>query len=409
MSADVIYISYDGMTDPLGRSQVLPYLTGLATLGHRIRLVSLEKPRLLLSGGEAVRRICREAEIEWHPLPYRKRPPILSAWFNVGALRRAARRLNRERRAHFTHCRSDLAGMAGLALKRTQGVPLLYDMRAFWPDERAEGGAWDQSKPLYRAIFRYFKKRQRELVAEAEEIVVLSEEGRKALAGLHEVPRAPVTIIPCCADFDHFTLGATEERQARRAELTLRDDAPLLVHLGSIGANVMLEEMLDFLMVYRERFASAQLLFLAPDGADKILSAARKKGVEGAIHLRSANREQVPHWLAAADLGLFFVRPVFSKNAASPAKLGEMLASGLPIVTNSGVGDVASILNELGAGIILSHFDKSAYRHAVNQLTDMDFNAEQIREEARRSLDVRVGIARYDGIYRRMTIRASRG
>ena len=40
---NVMYISYDGLTDPLGRSQILPYLEKLAALGHLIHIVSLEK------------------------------------------------------------------------------------------------------------------------------------------------------------------------------------------------------------------------------------------------------------------------------------------------------------------------------------------------------------------------------
>jgi glycosyltransferase involved in cell wall biosynthesis len=404
VSADLIYISYDGMTDALGRSQVLPYLTGLAALGHRIRLVSLEKPALLDSGGEAVRRICRDAGIEWHPLRYRNRPPILSAMLNIGALRRKALRLHQERPADFTHCRSDLAGMAGLALKRRHGVPMLYDMRAFWPDERAEGGAWDQSKPLYRALFSYFKARQRELIVEADEIVMLAEEGRKALPIR---PRAPVTVIPCCADFDHFTLP-DGRRDERRRELGLPQDAPLLVHLGSIGCNVLLGEMLDFFAAYRERYPDAQMLFLAPEGKGTIRAAARERGVQNAVHVRSGTREEVPVWLGAADLGLFFVRPVLSKKAASPTKLGEMLAVGLPVVTNSGVGDVEAIVAELAAGAVVSTFDPPAYRDAIERISRLGIAPGELREKARKWFDVRGGIAKYDGIYRRMTAGALR-
>jgi glycosyltransferase involved in cell wall biosynthesis len=409
VSADVIYISYDGMTDPLGRSQVLPYLTGLAALGHRIRLVSLEKAALIASGLEAVRKICGDAAIEWHPLHYRSRPPIVSAMINVAALRREARRLHRDRPADFTHCRSDLAGMAGLALKRRSGVPMLYDMRAFWPDERAEGGAWDQSKALYRALFRYFKARQQELIANADEIVMLAEEGRQALTEIGPMPQAPVTVIACCADFDHFTLSSAGTRGERRAELGLGAGTPLLIHLGSIGCNVLLGEMLDFLVTYRQRYPAAQMLFLTPQGAEAIFAAARERGLEEAVRVRSAAREEVPHWLAAADLGLFFVRPVFSKKAASPTKLGEMLAVGLPVVTNSGIGDVAAIVRDLRAGVVVPSFDTAAYRDAIEQLARLRINPQQLREGARRWFDVRGGISTYDGIYRRMTAGAVRG
>jgi hypothetical protein len=38
-----VYLSYDGLDDPLGQSQVLPYLLGLAQRGHRFHVISFEK------------------------------------------------------------------------------------------------------------------------------------------------------------------------------------------------------------------------------------------------------------------------------------------------------------------------------------------------------------------------------
>src|SRR4051794_32755864 len=125
MGAEVLYLSFDGMTDPLGRSQVLPYLAGLSARGHKIRLVSLEKPAAFEREWAAADGICRAAGIEWWPLRYRTRPPIASAIANMRALRREAERLHRERPADFVHCRSDLPAIAGLALKRRQGMRLL--------------------------------------------------------------------------------------------------------------------------------------------------------------------------------------------------------------------------------------------------------------------------------------------
>jgi glycosyltransferase involved in cell wall biosynthesis len=151
------------------------------------------------------------------------------------------------------------------------------------------------------------------------------------------------------------------------------------------------------------------MLFLTPEGAAAIESSARERGLESAVHVHSASREEVPQWLAAADLGLFFVRPVFSKKAASPTKLGEMLAVGLPVVTNSGVGDVAAIVEELGAGAVVSSFDPAAYRQAIDELAQLKVDPQHLREKARRWFDVRAGVAKYDGIYRRMTAGAARG
>lgn len=402
-AAELLYVSYDGMTDPLGRSQVLPYLTGLASRGHRITLLSLDKPALHRRHCSTVDRICRAAGIKWHSLAYRHRPPIVSAIVNIAALTRAAKRLHRERGFDFLHCRSDLAGIAGMAVKRHYHVPMLYDMRALWPDERAEGGAWDQRKPLYRAIFRYFKARQRELLDAADHIVTLSDAGRQVLLAMPESPsRAPVTVIPCCADFDQFTLPQAATRSRRRIELGLGPSDRLMIHLGSIGCNSLLDEMLDFMLVYRGRHPSSRLLFLTPDDNSTIMAASTSRGIEDQIDVRSANREEVPGWIGAADLGLFFVRPVFSKKAASPTKLGEMLAVGLPVVTNDGVGDVAAIIGDVGAGVVIDRFDETAYREAIDRLGSRIFKPEQIRANSLPWFDVRLGIDRYDAIYRRL-------
>ena len=45
----VLFISYDGMTDPLGQSQVLPYLTHLVRLNYEIHILSTEKSENFLN------------------------------------------------------------------------------------------------------------------------------------------------------------------------------------------------------------------------------------------------------------------------------------------------------------------------------------------------------------------------
>src|SRR4051794_34177596 len=94
--ARVLYLSYDGMCDPLGGAQVLPYLFGLAKLGHRIDLISFEKPERSKAERLAIGRACTEAGIRWHPLRYHKRPLVLSALYDVRRMYRLASRLHRK-------------------------------------------------------------------------------------------------------------------------------------------------------------------------------------------------------------------------------------------------------------------------------------------------------------------------
>jgi hypothetical protein len=52
------------MTDPLGQSQVLPYLKGLSALGHQFHLISFEKKERYQEEYQKIEKLCSEAGIQ---------------------------------------------------------------------------------------------------------------------------------------------------------------------------------------------------------------------------------------------------------------------------------------------------------------------------------------------------------
>lgn len=411
MTAKGLYITYDGLTDPLGQSQVLPYLAGLAKRGHRITVLSCEKPAAVDRLGGNIAKLCAEAGIAWHPLKYHKRPPVLSSAFDAAALERAAIALHRREHFDLVHCRSYIPARAGLALKRRFGVKLLFDMRGFWPDEKVEGSNWNLANPLYAAVYRYFKRLESRLLRGADHIVSLTEAGKSQLLTRAEIEACgpPITVIPCCVEFAHFPLPDDSARASARDSLGVRKGQPVLAYLGSLGSWYMLEEMLGFFEVYASRAADARFLFVTADAPEAIQAAARARGIDPELLvIVSATREEVPALLAAADLGIFFIRPVFSKTASSPTKMGEMLAVGLPIVTNAGVGDVTAMVEGMACGVVVNRFDKASYSAALDELQSLAGNAAQRRNRALPWFDVELGIERYDRIYEELLGGASK-
>ena len=90
-----LYLSYDGMTDPLGQSQVLPYLIGLSSKkGNEFTLISFEKRERYFSQKEFIDKICIDHNIKWVPLFYTKRPPVLSTLFDVYKMKHTAKKLH---------------------------------------------------------------------------------------------------------------------------------------------------------------------------------------------------------------------------------------------------------------------------------------------------------------------------
>lgn len=405
--ANVLYISYDGLADPLGQSQILPYLTGLAALGHRITVLSCEKPDRLARGGKRLAQQCANAGIDWVSLRYHKRPPILSSVFDAFALQRTAIRLHRSKQYDIAHCRSYIPARAGLALKRRFGVKLMFDMRGFWPDEKVEGGNWNLSNPLYAAVYRYFKRLESRLLRGADCIVSLTEAGKSQLLTRPEMAGGitPIAVIPCCVDFSHFPLASGKLRMEARKHLGLGDDEQVLAYLGSLGSWYMLDEMLDFFRVYASRHEHARFLIVTQDDPHPIRDAAVRRGVDpDRLIIRPASREEVPNLIAAADLGIFFIRPVFSKKASSPTKMGEMLAAGLPIIANSGVGDVEQTVDKLESGVVIREFSEESYVSALKRLQSLEGSAEDRRQRAMPLFDTEVGVEEYDRIYRRLSL-----
>src|SRR5215510_3683491 len=73
----VLFISYNGMLDPLGQSQVIPYLRELARRGVQFTLLSFERPRAFDPQGvlqcEQMREKLKSVGVEWHWLRYHQR------------------------------------------------------------------------------------------------------------------------------------------------------------------------------------------------------------------------------------------------------------------------------------------------------------------------------------------------
>lgn len=396
----VLYLSYDGLTDPLGQSQVLPYLSRLAALGHDITIVSFEKPQRSDSI-EHVRRLCDDTGLRWHPQVYHKRPPILSTMRDLRRMRAVAERLHREQHFDVVHCRSDLPALIGLRMKRRQGIRFLFDMRGFWADERVDGGLWTLHNPLHRTVYAYFKRKERSFLHEADAIVSLTHAADAPLAAI--APAVPVDVIPCCADLSLFRPPTPRERLLARERLGISPDARVPAYLGSLGTWYMLGEMLDAFAVQRARSPGATMLWITPDAPDLIRAEAAKRGLpEASLVIRSADRGEVRKLLAAADYGLFFIKPAFSKVASSPVKLGEMLAMGLPVLTNRGIGDVDRILGESGAGVVIRSFEGGAYAEGLARLEALTPDPDRAAAVTRNWFDLDEGVRRYDALYRRL-------
>jgi len=405
MGKKVLYISYDGMTDPLGQSQVIPYLKGLAAYGHAISIVSAEKPLGFSAQGDSTQNEMQEAKLSWHPVTFSNKIPGWSAWRNYRRLVSMTKKICRSNHFEIVHCRSYIPAMIGLKLKKKIGCKFIFDMRGFWPDERAEGGLWKLNNPLFRFAYNFFKRCERKLLQQSDMIISLTENGKREILNRKDIQLSSehISVIPCCADLDFFSVEriTRETQEMWRQKLSIQESDIILSYSGSLGTWYLLAEMLDFFKSALKRNSSAKFLFITREPKEKILSSAAQKQIpRDKIIIVSALREEMPVLLSLSNVSVFFIRNSFSKKASSPTKMGELMALGIPIICNSGVGDVDEIIQSSGAGIIVRNFNEDEMDRAALEIERLiSIPKEKIRRGAENFFSLQYGIEKYHRIY----------
>ena len=132
-SRRVLFISYNGMLDPLGQTQVIPYLRELSKRGVQFTLLSFERAAAFAGEGvrkrDELRQELSKQGIEWHWLRYHQRPSVPATIYDVIAGIRKARSLVRRNRIEMVHARSHIPATIAVALKRSLGTKMIFDLR----------------------------------------------------------------------------------------------------------------------------------------------------------------------------------------------------------------------------------------------------------------------------------------
>lgn len=404
----VLYISYNGMLEGLGQSQVIPYLRELSKGGVQFTLLSFEREAAFTGQGieqrEELRRRLAEDQIDWHCLRYHQSPSLPATMYDVLKGISEGRKLVREKGIELVHARSHIPARMALALKRRFGIKMIFDVRGLMADEYVDAGHWRQGSIPYRLT----KATEHRALAACDGIVTLTERIWpiiKEWDGLHDRSVAH-EVIPCCADLELFSFSETDRVQ-RRAELRLKDRLTI-VYSGSIDGWYLTEQMADFFAEVLKSRRDAHFLWLTPIRHERIRSLMKERKIAGNDYtvLAAAPRD-VSSYLSAADAGLAFIKPCFSKLASSPTKYAEYLACGLPLIINAGIGDADSLVTGEKAGALVCDFTEAEYTKAAQTIESLVRDRENTRRETRgvaeRLFDVRaVGVERYARLYERV-------
>lgn len=387
-----IYFSRNGLMEPLGESQVLPYLKHLSQ-SYRVTLVTFEKPSDLLNHQKLLsyQALCLEHDIDWVIKKFSYTPkffrPIIDIFkFTAIGLREV------KSGAELVHCRSYIPSFAGLIIFIISRTPFIFDMRALWPDELASSGRISSISLTYKLLIFLEKA----LLKYAASVVSLTHAAAEYLD-----QRNPefnlldrMEVIPTCVDLDKFQISSS----SKSSEFTV----------GCIGTVVSGWFKLDFLSEYflylSINLPNAKFEIVSRDNQDEILSFFKNQGFDiSRLKIFSVDSADMPHTLWSHSVSTMFFNPGIGKLGSSPTRLGEILACGIPVIANDGIGDVSTIIKKYNVGIIINSEASYPFEGSIKLLEDLflDNNlAQRCRLASEEIFSLNMGSNQFAQIYK---------
>jgi len=272
---------------------------------------------------------------------------------------------------------------------------LVFDFRGLLAEEYADANIWAENSLLFRAV----KFLERVAFRRASQVVVLTRRVRDWLVQQRLAEASKIEVIPCCVDFERFDM-VNRDRDTGTTGFEI-------VYAGSVTGLYLLEEMGRFFLELQALQPTAFLRILTPSEPQEPAAALQRLGLNpDSFWIGMVLPSEVPLYMSRARLGHSLTKPTFSQIAASPTKIPEYLAAGLPVVSSTGVGDTDELLIKENVGIVVNAFDRETYKRvavqALSLLQDTELSA-RCTLVAHRYFDlINVGGAGYCNLYRKL-------
>jgi len=397
----VLYLSHDGALDPLGRSQILPYLVRLSRSTVRVTLLSFEKPAALAQREDfaQTRAACTSAGVRWTHLQYHRWPPVIATLWDMARGLVCAWWIVQRERIEVVHARSYVAACLGVVLKRLTGARLVFDMRELWVDGRVDIGAWSRGGWLHRLG----KWCERWCLRQSDAVVCLTHAGKEIVERFDRwTPKPPIVVIPTCVDIERFNHRVSPDN-----EPTPFQGRRVVVYLGSI-VRYRFDAVVDCFKVATALWPNALLLVLTPQ-VDLARQICLQRGMASTqLEVRMVSHAEVPQYLWGAQVSLYLVTSSEATRSSCPTKLGESLAAGLPVMTNTGIGDQDALIPTHRVGVLVRAFTLEEYGRAWQEMLALLAEGESLRERcravARDQLGIDRGVQAYHRLYQQVCV-----
>ena len=396
MALNILYISYDGLTDALGQSQILAYQKNISSEDFIITILSFEKEENFKTNNDWVRQLCNAAGINWIPLNYTKKPPVISTLLDLYKGWSKIKDLSKEKAFDIVHCRGYVPALLGELCKRRFNSSFIFDMRGWWPDEKLESGIW--SSFLFRPVYSYFKKKEKDFFIRSNVTVSLTNSGKQEIIKSGYKSQSDIRVVPTCTDLKLFERTSEIKIKELKQQLQFPEASKVLIYSGALGGNYPVEDIFLVLNVFLQISPSHYCLILSKESLPENIVLPER------TIIKSINYTEVNQYLSIGDIGLIYYTKAFSNIGRCPTKLGEYWACGLQVICPTNIGDVDSLFKLYpDSGYSVPDWNEMEIRKTLNQVLKFPLDKTVLRDAALDYFSLEKGVNFYKELYRSLS------
>jgi len=370
-------------------------------LGHTVRGVTGQRHVAPVSGDDPE----THDGLAFHRTPGTPSGPAgLREWREIGALAQQIEAVARMWRPEILHAHSPaLGGLAAVRAGRKLGLPVVYEIRAFWEDAAAGNGTGREGSLRYR-LTRALEDR---VVAGADAVVTICQGLRDDLIARGNAPER-ITIMPNGVDLALF--GQPLQRDAAFAQSLGLGEGPVIGFLGSFYPYEGLDDLIAAMPAIVAVRPDARLLLVGGGPAEAELRAqATASSAAAAIHfVGRVPHHEVDRYYALVDVVCYPRKAMRLTDLVTPLKPLEAMAQG-KLVAASAVGGHRELIEDGVTGTLFPADDPAGLAAAMAALLAYTGMWEERRAVARafveQSHDWASNVRRYDPVYQTLLTR----
>jgi glycosyltransferase involved in cell wall biosynthesis len=392
---NVLYLSIDGLLDPLGQSQIFPYLNKLSETNLSFFVCTIENKKNKNKLETFKKKIKNNPSFNWNYFFFLKRKGKFNRLKEIILLYFLAIKIIFSKKIDILHSRSYLPMFFCILIKVFSKKKIIFDTRGSWFDERIDGGML-KKKGIDLFLFKFLKKIEFIFFYFSNHIVFLTDNGLQSVQNSY-IAGKKYSVIPCAADYNFFNIIEKKEKDQLKDELKF-EEKHIITYSGSIGSWYNFDQILDFFSRFNNINPNSRLIILTQSEIN-FTNLNLPLNLTGNITFMSSIRSEIPKIIGISDVTLCFINKSFSKKFSSPTKVAESLACGVPVIYNEGIGDLNNDMKEMNSGFELNS-ENFISLDCVQSIKNLQINKDQIRNNSYKKYSLEYAIKKYINIYK---------